>query len=325
MISANINSHVYHDDVDKPQITHITYKGNNMSTDFSALKKNRQSIFNNLTNEFTKLNNTGPSSDDDRFWKPEVDKSGNGYAIIRFLPAPPGEDVPFVRVWDHGFQGPGGWYIEKSRTTLNDKDPVSEYNTQLWNSGIEANKDQVRKQKRRLSFYSNIYVVKDPAHPENEGKVFVFKYGKKIFEKLNAAMNPEFEDEKPMNPFDLWEGANFKLKIRNYEGYRNYDKSEFDTAAPLFNDDEEMEKVWKTEVSLSEFIAPTNFKSYDELKAKLDRVLGLAGNTRVNTTAAQTQEEQSTEPAPIRQTLTAATASIEDDDDIDFFRKLADD
>ena len=247
-----------------------------MSIDFSSLKKNRQSVFNNLTQEMNKLN-AQPQSEDTRFWKPEVDKSGNGYAIIRFLPAPAGEDVPFVRVWDHGFQGPGGWYIEKSLTTVGQKDPVSEYNAELWNSGIEANKEVVRKQKRRLTYYSNIYVVKDPSHPENEGKVFIFKYGKKIFEKLNAAMNPEFEDEAPMNPFDLWEGANFKIKIRNVEGYRNYDKSEFDTPAPLFDEDDKMEAVWKQENALNEFIDPNNFKSYDELKAKLHRVLGLTG------------------------------------------------
>jgi hypothetical protein len=296
-----------------------------MPTDFSALKKNRQNIFNNLTTEFTKLNNTGPS-EDDRFWKPEVDKSGNGYAIIRFLPAPVGEDVPFVRVWDHGFQGPGGWYIEKSRTTLGDKDPVSEFNTQLWNSGIEANKDQVRKQKRRLSFYSNIYVVKDPAHPENEGKVFIFKYGKKIFEKLNAAMNPEFEDEAPMNPFDLWEGANFKLKIRNYEGYRNYDKSEFDSAAPLADDDEELEKIWKREYTLSEFTDPANFKSYDELKDKLNRVLGLTGGNKPTTSAASSLIDEADEPVQRVKAPTAmATADEEDSDDIDFFKKLAED
>lgn len=296
-----------------------------MPTDFSALKKNRQNIFNNLTTEFTKLNNTG-ASEDDRFWKPEVDKSGNGYAIIRFLPAPAGEDVPFVRVWDHGFQGPGGWYIEKSRTTLGDKDPVSEFNTQLWNSGIEANKDQVRKQKRRLSFYSNIYVVKDPAHPENEGKVFIFKYGKKIFEKLNAAMSPEFEDEAPMNPFDLWEGANFKLKIRNYEGYRNYDKSEFDSAAPLAEDDEELEKIWKREHALSEFTDPSNFKSYDELKDKLNRVLGLTGGSKPATSAASSLIDEEDEPVQRVKAPTAmATADEEDSEDIDFFKKLAED
>ena len=273
--------------------------------------------------------NAQPQSEDNRFWKPEVDKSGNGYAIIRFLPAPAGEDVPFVRVWDHGFQGPGGWYIEKSLTTIGQKDPVSEYNTELWNSGIEANKDVVRKQKRRLTYYSNIYVVKDPSHPENEGKVFVFKYGKKIFEKLNAAMNPEFEDEAPMNPFDLWEGANFKIKIRNVEGYRNYDKSEFDTPAPLFDEDDRLESVWKSESPLNEFIDPANFKSYDELKAKLHRVLGLTGTPRPQTSAEKQpwdEDEPQAAARPAKQAFAPKAPVAEDDDEpMDFFKKLAED
>jgi hypothetical protein len=294
--------------------------------DFANLKKNRQSMFDNLTQEINKLTTTPQaSSDDNRFWKPEVDKAGNGYAIIRFLPAPSDEDVPFVRVWDHGFQGPGGWYIEKSLTTIGQKDPVSEYNTELWNSGIDANKETVRKQKRRLSYYSNIFVVKDPAHPENEGKVFLFKYGKKIFEKLNAAMNPEFEDEKPMNPFDLWEGANFKLKIRNVEGYRNYDKSEFDAPAPLSDDDAELEKIWKREYSLNEFIEPTNFKSYDELKDKLYRVLGLSGSAKPQTKAESYDEDDVTPPTQIKSVKPAPAMTADDDEDLDFFKKLAED
>ena len=297
--------------------------------DFQSLKKNRQSVFANLSNEFNKLN-TSTSQDDNRFWKPDVDKAGNGYAVIRFLPAPSNEDVPFVRVWDHGFQGPGGWYIEKSLTTLGQKDPVSEYNTLLWNSGIESNKELVRKQKRRLSYYSNVYVVKDPSHPENEGKVFLFKYGKKIFEKLNAAMSPEFEDEKPMNPFDLWEGANFKLKIRNVEGYRNYDKSEFEEQGPLLDDDSKLEKIWKSEHTLTEFVDPKNFKSYDELKDKLNRVLGLTNvSLKPHTTASDTpwdNDEQESQQSPKAMKLKhqpVLSTVDEDDEDIDFFKKLA--
>jgi len=299
--------------------------------DFSSLKKNRQTVFASLSNEFSKLNQTTSSQDDDRFWKPEVDKAGNGYAVIRFLPAPTGEDVPFVRVWDHGFQGPGGWYIEKSLTTLGQKDPVSEHNTQLWNSGIEANKELVRKQKRRLSYYSNIYVVKDTAHPENEGKVFLFKYGKKIFEKLKDAMEPKYEDEKPVNPFDLWEGANFKLKIRNVEGYRNYDKSEFDSPSPLLDSDEDLERVWKQEHSLVEFTDPKNFKSYDELKSKLDRVLGLINGSPKPQTTADSEPWDVDEPvktaAPMKTAKAKAPVSTADDDDedMDFFKKLAED
>lgn len=300
--------------------------------DFASLKKSSRNSLERLTQEVNKLSNPeGGGGADDRFWKPEVDKSGNGYAVIRFLPAPGDEDVPFVRVWDHGFQGPGGWYIEKSLTTLGQKDPVSEYNSELWNSGIEKNKEQVRKQKRRLGFISNIYVVKDPSRPENEGKVFLYQYGKKIFDKLNAAMHPEFQDEQPVNPFDLWTGANFKLKIRNVEGYRNYDSSAFDTAGPLFNDDDKLEAIWKSESSLQEFIDPKNFKSYEELKTKLHRVLGLSGGgARPQTTAesapwddvpAEThpraQKAAFAKPAPV---LDDAGG---DDDDMAFFKRLA--
>ena len=292
------------------------------NTDFSQLKKSRQSQFEKLNAELTKLNpQTNTQQEDTRFWYPEVDKAGNGYAVVRFLPAPFGEDVPFVRVWDHGFQGPGGWYIEKSLTTLGQKDPVSEYNATLWNSGVEANKELVRKQKRRLSFYSNILVVKDPAQPGNEGKVFLFKYGKKIFDKLNAAMNPEFEDEKPLNPFDMWEGANFKIKIRNVEGYRNYDKSEFDSPSPISEDDKELESLWKKEWSLKEFVDPKNFKSYEELKAKLNKVLNLDGTSAKPATRAVDMEEEQAPKLPQRQAKKQVTE--EEDEDINFFKKLA--
>ena len=307
-----------------------------MTDTFAALKRNRTEGFANLTTEINKLNSNAKTQNgpDDRFWKPEVDKAGNGYAVIRFLPEPSNEDVPFVRMWDHGFQGTGGWYIENSLTTLGQKDPVSEYNSMLWNSGIEANKDKVRKQKRRLSFISNIYVVKDPSHPENEGKVFLYKYGKKIFDKLNESMNPQFEDESPMNPFDLWEGADFKLKIRQVEGYRNYDKSEFDPSAPLLQDDEQLEAIWKSENPLSEFINPSNFKTYEELQTKLNRVLGLAGSAP-STTAADSpvMEEMTASSTPQAKFATqhteapSAASSNDDDDDesLEFFKKLAQD
>jgi hypothetical protein len=257
---------------------------------------------------------------DDRFWKPEVDKSGNGYAIVRFLPSPMGEDVPFVRLWDHGFQGPGGWFIEKSLTTLGKDDPVSEYNTMLWNSGVDKNKDLARKQKRRLGFISNIYIVKDPANPANEGKVFLYKYGKKIFDKLNDVMNPEFEDETPTNPFDMWEGRDFKMKIRNVEGYRNYDKSDFAEAAPLLDDDKQLEEIWKSQHSLSEFIDEKNFKSYAELKNRLYRVLML-DNAAPSVVAEPDPEPETSTVVP----MTSSSASVdEDDEDLSFFKKLAD-
>ena len=298
---------------------------------FASLKKSRGNSLSRLVQESQKLttNQSSGGGADDRFWKPEVDKSGNGFAVIRFLPEPANEDLPWVRIFDHGFQGPGGWYIENSLTTIGQKDPVGEFNSSLWNNGTDAGKEQARKQKRRLKYYSNIYVVKDPANPQNEGKVFLFQYGKKIWDKLNEAMNPEFEDENPINPFDFWEGADFKLKIRNVEGYRNYDKSEFDASSPLLSgDDEALERVYNSIYSLADFLDPKNFKSFDELKAKLDRVLG---NSAPATKAEDYEPApvakapvQKTAPEPVLATATA-DASFGDDDDesLSFFEKLA--
>jgi hypothetical protein len=243
---------------------------------FSDLKKQSAlgSLTSKLVKEVEKINASSNSSDDDRLWKPELDKTGNGYAVVRFLPAPEGEDLPWVKLYTHAFQGPGGWYIENSLTTIGQKDPVSDHNRDLWNSGNEKDKETVRKQKRKLSFYSNIYVVKDPVNPHNEGKVFLFKYGKKIFDKIMAAMQPEFEDETPINPFDFWQGANFKLKIRKLDGYWNYDKSEFESPDPLLSDDDALEALWKKEYSLNDIIAPSQFKSYEVLERRLKSVLG---------------------------------------------------
>ena len=285
-------------------------------SDFSALKRNRNT-FDSLKKamEAPTSNAEAGSKDDTRFWQPEVDKAGNGMAVIRFLPAPAadGDDaLPWVRVFNHGFQGPGGWYIENSLTTLNQKDPVSEYNSILWNSGIEANKEIARKQKRRLTYISNILVVSDPKHPENEGQIKLYKYGKKIFDKISEAMNPEFADETPLNPFDFWEGANFKIKIRQVEGYRNYDKSEFDSITPVNSDDDALEALWKKEYSLKEFLDPKQFKSYDTLKAKLDKVLGLDGVAPVKTKA------EDITPA-------MTTMSPDLDDELDYFKSLAED
>ena len=245
-------------------------------SNFSNLKKQSGlgSLTQKLVKEVEKMNNTN-SNADERFWKPEMGKDGVGSAIIRFLPAPDGEELPWVKLYSHGFQGSGGWYIENSLTTIGQKDPVSEYNRELWNSGNDKDKETVRKQKRKLSYYSNIYVVKDPAHPENEGQVFLFKYGKKIFDKILNAMQPEFEDEEPINPFDFWAGANFRLKIRKVEGYWNYDKSEFDSTKPLLSDDDAMEAIWKKEHSLEEIVSPSNFKTYEELEKRMNSVLGL--------------------------------------------------
>ena len=302
---------------------------------FSDLKK--QSKLGNLTAKLVKeveKMNTSSGSSDDRVWKLDVDKSGNGYAVIRFLPAPNGEDLPFVKLYSHAFQGTGGWYIENSLTTLGQKDPVSEYNTELWNNGTDAGKEQARKQKRKLTYISNIYVVKDPANPSNEGKVFLFKYGKKIFDKLTAAMQPEFEDEESIDPFDFWKGANFKLKAKNVAGYRNYDSSEFANPAPLLDDDDEMEGVWKQQYSLSELVAAGEFKTYDELKTRLSSVLG--GKSRRMDEEVQ-EEDGYRGPAPsltedlrselnnLKPTRSAAVEEDEDDDALSYFAKLAED
>jgi hypothetical protein len=294
---------------------------------FANLKRSRNDL-----DKLTKAieDSTSPTSkeagskDDTRLWQPTVDKAGNGMAVIRFLPAPAvdGDDaLPWVRRFDHGFQGPGGWYIENSLTTLGQKDPVSEYNTTLWNSGIEANKEIARKQKRRLHYIANILVVSDPSNPSNEGQIKLFKFGKKIFDKITEAMNPEFADETPINPFDMWEGANFKLKIRNVEGYRNYDKSEFaDKSALLDGDDEKLEALWKKEFSLKEFTDPSNFKSYEVLKAKLDKVLGFDGGSSVKTKA---------EDAVFKKFDDEDVSVIDkkivehDDEDLDYFKSLA--
>jgi len=302
--------------------------------DFTKLKTQSKSSLEKLSQELSKMNQQYEKTKDDRFWYPNVDKAGNGYAVIRFLPAPGDESVPFIRMWDHGFKGPtGSWYIENSLTTIGKPDPVSELNSKLWNMSSDDNspsRKQAREQKRKLSYVSNIYVVQDQANPENNSKVFLFKFGKKIFDKLNEAMNPQFADEKPLNPFDLWAGANFKLKIRNVDSYRNYDKSEFSSAGPLFDDDEQMEAVWKQEHSLQEFLDPSKFKSYEELQAKLNKVLGLNENGSVAPSAARaaasrkTAEDEDDLPrqAPKQEASTPAS-SDEDDEDLAFFKRLA--
>ena len=299
-----------------------------MPIDFSALKNSRKSQFDALATELAKLSNPSDNSGDDaRFWKPTVDKAGNGFAVIRFLPAPPGEDVPFVRLWDHGFQGPGGWYIEKSLTTLGLEDPCSEYNSKLWNTGIESNKDIVRKQKRRLYYISNIEVIQDPGNPAAEGKQFLFQYGKKIFDKANDLMHPTFPGDVAVNPFDFWEGANFKLKIRQVEGYRNYDKSEFDAPSQLRADDAELEAIWKAQYSLQAFLAPSEFKTYEALKKQLEKVLGLSNgapsSVRTEQAPPPAQKTADAPAAPVAQAQSAPADTGAEDDDLSYFKKLA--
>jgi len=294
---------------------------------FKDLKKQSKlgSLTAKLVKEVEKMNNNGASGDE-RTWKLDVDKSGNGYAVIRFLPAPEGEDLPFVKLYSHAFQGPGGWYIENSLTTLGQKDPVSEYNTQLWNNGTDAGKETARKQKRKLTYMSNIYVVKDPANPENEGKVFLFKYGKKIFDKLTAAMQPEFEDEEAIDPFDFWQGANFKLKAKNVAGYRNYDSSEFAAVSPLLDDDDALEALWKKQFSLAEIVSTDQFKSYEDLKKRLEYVLGSKRPTpdpEVFDEDNDRGEAEELVTAAVSAPSTTSTVDKEEDDALSYFAKLA--
>jgi hypothetical protein len=286
--------------------------------------RNSRGNFDSLMKEVEKIANpqTSDSRDDDRFWQPEVDKAGNGFAVIRFLPAPKGEEMPWARIWSHGFQGPTGkWYIENSLTTIGKPDPVSEMNNELWNSGSEANKEIARKQKRRLNYTCNVLVLQDPAHPENEGKVKLFKFGKRIFDKIKDVMQPQFQDEEPVNPFDFWKGANFKLKIRKVEGYRNYDKSEFESIAPLNADDAEIEKVWTQQHSLVDFSDARHFKSYEELKKKLDAVL-----SGVPAAVRHAEEVDLATPAAVKPAAAARPApQPEEDDDssLSYFANLA--
>lgn len=305
---------------------------------FADLKKQSKmgSLTQKLIKQVEKLNESG-SKDDDRFWKPEMDKSGVGSAVIRFLPAPEGCDLPWAQVWSHAFQGPGGWLIDNCLTTLGQQCPVCEKNRVLWNSGSDRDKEEARKQKRKLSYYANIYVVKDPANPQNERKVFLYKFGKKIFDKITAAMQPEFDDEEPINPFDFWSGANFKLKLVKKDGYWNYDKSEFASPSALLDDDDELEKIYKSLHDLSDFTKNENFKSYDELKKRLDYTLGLRGVPKNQDPELIEEEEQwererrgettSSKDEEISfSTPTKSSSSYEDEDEDDalsYFQRLA--
>lgn len=307
---------------------------------FAELKRNRKSNFEKLNSELDKLASNNSYSDpiEEKLWKLDADKAGNGYAIIRFLPAPDGEDIPFIRIWDHGFQGPGGWYIEKSLTTLGENDPVGEDNSRLWNTGLESDKELARKRKRRLSYYSNIYVISDPKHPENEGKVFLFKYGKKIFDMLNDMMNPpesEFEQIDPVNPFDLWEGANFKLRRRIANEWPSYDKSEFETPGPLSDDEAKLEEIYNSMHPLKELHDRKYFKTYEELKTRFEKAVGTTSTPA--SSRRRVQEEKANdlpwdtsneEAAPaFKESVADTISSIDEDDglDMDFFRNVMED
>ena len=307
---------------------------------FSDLKKQSRlgSLTSKLTREIEKMNKTGGSGGaDERLWKLDVDKAGNGYAVIRFLPAPDGEELPWAKVYSHAFQGPGGWYIENSLTTNGGKDPVSEYNRILWNSGADEDKEQARKQKRKLTYIANIYVVKDPNNSANEGQVFLYKFGKKIFDKITAAMQPEFEDEEAIDPFDFWQGANFKLKAKNVAGYRNYDSSEFAAQGALLDDDDAMETIWKKQHSLEEFVKPDQFKTYEELDKRMNAVLNPSATSRrvdpdtfdeqenvvMKSRQQQREEERIVPSKPDFNSPDIKASSNDDDDALSYFQRLA--
>ena len=301
---------------------------------FASLKK-KSGSFDKLTQQIEKMSKPKGAGPDERLWKPGVDKSGNGYAVIRFLPEPDGEDLPWAQVFSHAFQGPGGWYIENSLTTLGQKDPVGELNRTLWNSGLDSDKETARKQKRKLSYYSNVYVVKDQLNPDNEGKVFLYKYGKKIHDKIVSSMQPQFEDEEPINPFDMWQGADFRVKIQTIGGYWNYDKSDFAPPATLGGfDDEKLESIWKSQYSLKEFTDPSAFKSYEKLEERLNLVLNKSARPQVRSSEEFEGEDDFNAP-DITQSVTSSPtpsgfgAKVEELDkagdgpDLDYFANLA--
>ena len=307
----------------------IQKKGINMS--FADLKRSSNANFEKLNKELSRLNSNNKSYGDDRYWQPTVDQQGNGSAVIRFLPSPNGEDFPFVRMFTHGFKGPtGAWYIENSLTTLEKDDPVSDFNTKLWNSTTDddsAERKQARDQKRKLNYISNIYVVEDPGNRETEGKVFLYKYGKKIFDKLNELMNPSFEDEEPIDPFDLWKGANFKLRITKEKGFRSYDKSKFEEPSALSSDDDELERIYNQEYSLQDEVDPKNFKSYEELQTKLNKVLGIEAGSSIKEAVRETREEIKETPQPEHKESklpSVDTSEDDDDDEEDWFASIRD-
>ena len=302
---------------------------------FAALKNNRT----DLSKLVQAASNAGPEDTkkhnvtDERFWIPTRDKAGNGYAVIRFLPGNAEAPTPWVRYWDHFFKGPTGqWYIEKSLTSLGQVDPLAESNSRLWNEdGSEEAKRTVRERKRNLRYVANVLVISDPSAPSNEGKVMLYKFGKKIFDKIMDSMQPQFPDEVPVNPFDMWQGADFTLKIRKVEGYPNYDASAFKSTSAISSDDEALEAYYDNQYDLSEWSDTKNYKTYDELKARLAVVLGESStparvieslDQRANTPSfpEQSQSMAASAPDPVIKT---AESSMNDDDTMSYFAKLA--
>lgn len=299
--------------------------------DINTLRKMRNSDFGKISSEFEKIANPQSESksyQDDRFWKLEADKAGNGTATIRFLPTAEGDELPWVKIFSHGFQGPTGkWYIENSLTTIGENDPVGELNSRLWNTGNEVDKETARKQKRKLSYVANVLIVSDPKHPENEGKVKLFKFGKKIFDKIMDKARPTFEDETPVNVFDLWAGADFKLRMRKVDGYPNYDQSAFQEPSAITEDEDQMLSIVNGQHKLSEFLDRKNFKTYEELSRKLATVLDSNGS---NTPSAASIADDDSD-TPVRQVsvttpkskVTVASSDDDDDEAMSFFKKIA--
>jgi hypothetical protein len=302
---------------------------------FANLKRSSKANFKSLADKMTQ-ESKGSSFSDDRIWTPDIDKSGSGFAIIRFLPEADGEDFPYVKTYTHGFKQGNKWFIENCPTTIGNPCPVCEANSELWNTEIKENQEIVRRRKRSLRYMSNIIVLSDSKRPENEGRVFLFSYGQKIFDKLMSAIKPEFDDEEPFNPFDLWGGAPFKLKIRQVEGFRNYDKSEFGDRGPLFDDDDAMAKVWESQYKLKEFLAPARFNPYEEIKKRFNAFIK-GGTYTTPTPQNEGDQNEDTPPweppaqEPRRQAArkdpapASEAAASDDDDDFKMFRSLIDD
>jgi hypothetical protein len=290
---------------------------------FQDYLKNRSSVFDTMTASIKKEVNGEKTYGDDRIWKPKMGQDGTGYAVVRFLPGTDSNKTPWVKIFDHAFQGPSGkWYIENSLTTIGQKDPISEYNSKLWNSGIESNKDVARKQKRRTSYYANVLVIKDPSDPASEGKVKIFKFGQKIFEKIMTALQPEFADDAALNPFDLFEGANFRIKLKTVAGYWNYDASDFERPSPLSEDESKLESIFNAQHDIHDLVSPDKFKTYDELTEKMNSVLN-DGSTSYDAPVQKAAPQAVAKPAPAA--VTAATSSSEDDDLESYFKSLAND
>lgn len=239
---------------------------------FKDFKKNKGNFLETLNQKIKESNTT--FEPDARYFQVTKDKAGNGVALVRFLP---GKDTPWVRYWSHSFEYNGGWYIENSRTSLKEDDPVSEYNKLLWDSGKEEYKEFVSLKpgtKRKLNYVSNIYVIEDPANPENNGKVFLYQYGAKIYDKIKALMQPSIKTLPPVNPFNPFDGANLQIIIKKVAGYPNYDDTKFIQEGSKLGNDDEIEKIYNQQYDLEDILKESNFKPYEKLKARLIKVLG---------------------------------------------------